>query len=110
MGKFFIHSWFFLHYPYTNAYFVLQLRFWLPKTGNHHNHALAVFNLNAHNVVKDAISYARIQANNEYYKEILGQKMNKERISSFINLTEEKYRQVKNPTSFDLQCLRLIFI
>ena len=60
--------------------------------------------------MKDAISYARIQANNQYYKEILGQKMNKEMGSSSIYLTEEQYRQVKIPKSFDLQCLRLIFI
>jgi hypothetical protein len=33
-----------------------------------------VFNRNAHKVIKDAISYARIQANNQYYKEILGKK------------------------------------
>jgi hypothetical protein len=100
----------FLHYPCTNVYFVLQLCFRLPETGNHQDHALAVFNVNAHKVVKDAISYARIQANNQYYKEILGQKMNKEMGSSSIYLTEEQYRQVKNPRSFDLQCLRLIFI
>jgi hypothetical protein len=73
--------------------------------GNNQDHALAVFNLNARKVVEDAISYARIQANNQYYKEILGQKMNKEMGSSSIYLTE-----VKNPKSFDLQRLRLIFI
>jgi hypothetical protein len=39
--------------------------------GNHQGHALVVFNCNAHKVVKDAISYAWIQANNQYYKEIL---------------------------------------
>jgi hypothetical protein len=60
--------------------------------------------------MKDAISYARIQANNQYYKKILGQKMNKEMGSSSIYLTEEQYRQVKNHKSFDLQRLRLIFI
>jgi hypothetical protein len=110
MGKFFLYSWFFLHYPCSNAYFILQLRFWLSETGNHQDHALAVFNLNAHEVVKDAISYARIQANNQYYKEILGQKMNMEMGSSSIYLTEEQYHQVKNLKSFDLQRLRLIFI
>jgi gamma-glutamyltranspeptidase len=61
-------------------------------------------------VVKDAISYARMQANNQYYKKILGQKMNKEMGSSSIYLTEEQYRKVKIRKSFDLQCLRLIFI
>jgi hypothetical protein len=80
------------------------------RVGNHQDHALEVFNLNVHKVVNDAISYARIQANNQYYKEILGQKMNKEMCSSSIYLTEEQYRQVKITKSFDLQCLRLIFI
>jgi hypothetical protein len=42
--------------------------------GNPQDHALAVFNRNAHKVVKDTISYAQIQANNQYYKKILGQK------------------------------------
>jgi hypothetical protein len=45
--------------------------------GNHQDHALEVFNHPTSKVVKDAISYARIQANNAYYKEVLGQKMNK---------------------------------
>jgi hypothetical protein len=40
--------------------------------GNHQDHVLAVFNCNAHKVIKDAISYAQIQTNNQYYKEILG--------------------------------------
>jgi hypothetical protein len=101
----FLYSWLFLHYSCTNAYFVLQLHFLLREMGNNQDHALAVFNLNARKVVEDAISYARIQANNQYYKEILGQKMNKEMGSSSIYLTE-----VKNPKSFDLQHLRLIFI
>jgi hypothetical protein len=39
--------------------------------GNHQEHALEVFNCTAHKVMKDAISYAHIQANNEYYKEVL---------------------------------------
>jgi hypothetical protein len=71
-------GYFFLHYLCTNAvlisYFVLSLRFRLPKIGNHLDDALAVFNCNAHKVIKDAISYARIQANNQYYKEIVLQK------------------------------------
>jgi hypothetical protein len=57
--------------------------------------------------MNDAISYV---ANNQYYKEILGQKMNNEMISSSIYLTEEQYHQAKNPMSFDLQRLKLIFI
>ena len=68
----------------------------MPETGNHQDHALAVLNRNANKVVKDAISYARIQANNEYFKVVLGQKMSKELGSSSIYLTEEQYRQVNN--------------
>jgi hypothetical protein len=73
------------------AYFVLQLRFWLPEEGNHQTHTLEVFNHNAHKVLKDVVSYARIQANNAYCREVLGQKMNKKLCSSIINLTEEQY-------------------
>jgi hypothetical protein len=82
------------------VYFVLQLHFQLPEEGNHQAHALEVFNATAQNVVKDAISYARIQANNTYYKEVLGQKMNKKLGSSHIYLTEEQYNQVKVSKSF----------
>jgi hypothetical protein len=64
------------------AYFVLQLCFWLPEEGNHQTHALEVFNHTAHKVVKDAIFYGRIQANNAYYKEVLDLKMNKKLGSS----------------------------
>jgi hypothetical protein len=54
------------------VYFVLQLHFQLPEEGNHQAHALEVFNATAQKVMKDAISYAHIQANNTYYKEVLG--------------------------------------
>jgi hypothetical protein len=70
------------------SYFILQLRFRLPETVNHQEHAHEVFNHTAHNVMKDAISYACIQANNVYYNEVPGQKMNKLG-SSRIYLTEE---------------------
>jgi hypothetical protein len=86
------------------VYFVLQLHFRLPEEGNHQAHALVVFNATAQKVVKDAISYARIQANNTYYKKILGQKMNKKMGSSHIYLTEEQYNQVKVSKSFYIQC------
>jgi hypothetical protein len=39
---------------------------------NHQAHSLAAFNHIAHKVVMDTISYARIHANNAYYKEVLG--------------------------------------
>jgi hypothetical protein len=62
----------------------------LSGEGNHQTHALEVFNHIAHKVVKDAISYARIQANNMYYKNVLGLKMNKKLDFSSIYLTEEQ--------------------
>jgi hypothetical protein len=80
----------------------------LPKTGNHQEHALEVFNRTSHNVMKEAISYARIPANNEYYKEVLHQKMNKKLGSSVIYLSEEQYCQVKISKSFDIEHLRLV--
>jgi hypothetical protein len=49
----------------------------LPEEGNHQAHALEVFKHTVYRVVKDVIFYARIQANNAYYREVLGQKINK---------------------------------
>jgi hypothetical protein len=48
------------------VYFVLQLHFRLPEEGNQQTHVLEVFNHTVHKVVKDVVSYARIQANNAY--------------------------------------------
>jgi hypothetical protein len=58
-------------------------------------HTLEVINATAQKIVKDTSLYACIQANNTYYKEVLGQKMNKKLGSSRIYLTEEQYSQVK---------------
>jgi hypothetical protein len=91
------------------AYLVLQLRFRLPEEGNHQAHTLEVFNATAQKIMKDAILYARIQANNTYYKEVLGQKMNKKIGSSHIYLTEEQYNQVQVSKSFYIQCSILVF-
>jgi hypothetical protein len=85
------------------AYFVLRLCFWLLEEGNHQVHTLEVFNATAQKVMKDAISYARIQANNTYYKDVLGQKMNKKLGPSRIYLTEEQYSQVKVSKSIYIQ-------
>jgi hypothetical protein len=63
----------------------------LPEEGNHQAHTLEVFNATAQKVIKDAISYVRIRANDTYYKEDLGKKMNKKLGSSHIYLTEEQY-------------------
>jgi hypothetical protein len=91
------------------AYFVLQLHFRLLEEGNHQAHTLEVFNATAQNVAKDAIFYAHIQANNTYYKEVLGQKMNKKLGFSRIYLTEEQYIQIKVSKSFYIQCSILVF-
>jgi hypothetical protein len=59
----------------------------LPETGNRQDHALAVFNHNAHKIIKDAISYCQIYVNNQYYKEILWQK-NEQGDGLFIYLVD----------------------
>jgi hypothetical protein len=89
---------FFLYYSSVLMCFLLHILF-----------CSYVFNHTVHKVVKDAISYARIQANNVYYREVLGQKMNKKLGSSTIYLTEEQYKQVKVSKSFYIQYLILIF-
>jgi hypothetical protein len=66
------------------AYFILQLHFWLHEEGNHQAHVLKVFNCTAHKVMKDAIFYVHIHANNTYYKEALVLEMNKKLSSSSI--------------------------
>jgi hypothetical protein len=91
------------------VYFVLQLCFRLPEEGNHQTHALEVFNASAQKVVKDAILYACIQANNTYYKEVLGEKMNKKLGSSHIYLIEKQYNQVNVSMSIYIPCSFLVF-
>jgi hypothetical protein len=80
----------------------------LPEEDNHNVHALEVFNHTAHKVVKDAVSFAHIQANNAYYREVLDQKINKKMGSSTIYLTKEQYSQVKVSKSFYIQYLILV--
>jgi hypothetical protein len=80
----------------------------LPEEGNHNVHALEVFNHTAHKVVKDAVSFAHIQANNAYYREVLDQKINKKLGSSTIYLTKEQYSQVKVSKFFYIQYLILV--
>jgi hypothetical protein len=80
----------------------------LPEEGNHQMHTLEFFNRTAHKDMKDAISYACTQANNTYYKDILGLEMNKNLGSSSIYLTEEQYNPVKIFKSFYIQYLILV--
>jgi predicted GH43/DUF377 family glycosyl hydrolase len=91
------------------VYFVLQLCFRLSKEGKHQAHTLEVFNATAQKVVKDVILYARIQADNTYYKEVLGEKINKKLVSYHIYLIEEQYNQVNVSMSFYIQCSLLVF-
>jgi hypothetical protein len=81
----------------------------LSEEGNHQAHALEVFNATAQKVVNDAISYGRIQVNNTYYKEVLGEKMNKKLGSSHIYLAEEQYNKLNVSMSFYIQCSLLVF-
>jgi hypothetical protein len=106
---FFIHGIFFITRVLMHILFCNYVFGCLKQATTRITHLWYLITMN-HKVVKDAISYAQIQANNQYYKEILGQKMNKEMGSSSIYLTEEQCRQVKNPKCFDLQRLRLILI
>jgi hypothetical protein len=76
--------------------------------GNHEVHTLEIFNHTPHKVMKDAIYFARIQTNNVYYKEVLGQKMNKKLGSSSIYLTKEQSNQVKVFKYFYIQYLILV--
>jgi hypothetical protein len=50
-------------------------------------HTLEVFNHTTHKVVKDTVSYARIEATNTYYKDVLGLEMNKKLGTSTIYLS-----------------------
>jgi hypothetical protein len=75
----------------------------LPEEGNHQMHTLEVFNHTAYKVVNDAVSYAHIQANIAYYKDVLSLEMNKKLSYSVIYLTEEQYSQVKISKSFYIQ-------
>jgi hypothetical protein len=90
------------------AYFILQLHFWLFEEGNHQTHALEVFNHTTHKVMNGTISYAHIQVNNAYYKDVLGLEMNKKLGSSAIYSTEEQYKQVTTSKFRYIQYLILV--
>jgi hypothetical protein len=84
---------FFLHYPSVLICFLFSILFCSYTSGcprratTRHTHE--DFNRTTHKVVKDAISYAHIQANNTYYKDVLGLEMNKKLGSSSIYSTED---------------------
>jgi hypothetical protein len=65
----------------------------LLETGDHKEYESSVFHFNAKNVFSDALSYARIQAVDQYLKGI-GQPLHKKREASSFYLTEKQYREV----------------
>lgn len=79
---------------------LFQKRYRLPADGSCDNHALTVFHENATTVVRDTLSYVRIQANNQYLWEHEGRRMNSKRESSSVYLTEEQYRMVTSFRNF----------
>jgi hypothetical protein len=66
----------------------------LSKIGDHKEHASSVFHFNARKVFSDALSYAWIQAVDQYLKEVIGQPVDKKRGASSFYLTEEQYGEV----------------
>jgi hypothetical protein len=66
----------------------MQNRYKLPETGDHKEHASSMFHFNAKMVFSDALSYARIQAVDQYLKGV-GQAVDKKRGASSFYLTEE---------------------
>jgi hypothetical protein len=53
-----------------------------------------VFHFNARKVFSDALSYARIQAVEQYLKEVIGQPVDKKRGASSFYLIEEQYQEL----------------
>jgi hypothetical protein len=66
-----------------------------------------VFHFNARKVFSDALSYARIQAVDQYLKEVIGQPIDKKCGASSFYLIEEQYRQVMYLTTIYPQLLIL---
>jgi hypothetical protein len=71
----------------------LHGRYKLPEIGDHKEHASSVFHFNAKKVFSDVLSYARIQAIDQYLKEI-GRPLHKKCEASSFYLTEEQYREI----------------
>jgi hypothetical protein len=66
-----------------------------------------VFHFNARKVFSDALSYARIQAVDQYLKEVIGQPIDKKCGASSFYLIEEQYREVMYLTTIYPQLLIL---
>jgi hypothetical protein len=70
---------------------VLQGRYKLLEGGDQKEHASSVFYFNAGKVFSEALSFAWIQAVDQYLKEVVGQPVDKKRGSSSFYLTNEQY-------------------
>jgi hypothetical protein len=79
----------------------------LPDTGDHKEHTSSVFHFNARNVFSDALSYAQIHAVDQYFKEVIGQPIDKKHGASSFYLTEEQYGEAMNLTTIYPQLLML---
>jgi hypothetical protein len=83
----------------------------LLEGSDHKEHASLVFHFNARKVFLNALSYARIQAVDQYLKEVVRQPFDKKRGASSFYSIEEQYREVMYLTTIYLQLLILqIFI
>jgi hypothetical protein len=79
----------------------------LPDKDDHKEHASSMFHFNARKVFSDALSYARIQAVDQYLKEVVWQPVDKKRRASSFYLTEVQYGEVMCLTAIYLQLLIL---
>jgi hypothetical protein len=79
----------------------------LSETGDLKEHASSVFHFKAKNVFLDALSYAQIQAVDQYLKGV-GQAIDKKHGASSFYLIEEQYREVMYLTTIYPQLLILI--
>jgi hypothetical protein len=78
----------------TDCVNFLQKYYKLPEEGAYDDHARCVFHHNAHIVVRDMISYARIQVVASYLERTQGIRFEKKRDAGKYYLTEEQYREV----------------
>jgi hypothetical protein len=86
---------------------VLQGRYKLLEGGDHKEQVSSMFHFNARKVFSDALSYARIQAVDQYMKEVIGQPVDKKHGASSFYLTEEQYGEVMYLTTIYPQLLIL---
>jgi hypothetical protein len=79
----------------------------LSNTGDHKEHTSSVFHFNARKVFSGALSYAHIQVVDRYFKEVIGQPVDKKCGASSFYLTEEQYGEVMYLTAIYPQLLIL---